>query len=141
MNTRKIRVRKHSGVIGENNSLHDPSKYPDLRQVERARALNYVIYAIESKKKVVSSADIRALASDRLTPEVRANRFLKKLRRLIKRTTTRHLFKGDDTQPHIEDFAYEAIREIAYRTVVSVGLQAARDLVDEAVEDSLENSE
>ena len=131
----KRAVKKKKGIASRDvdHDRHDSARIPDLKITERKEALNKIIDAIESKK-IVSSSEIRMLRSDKLTTMVRVDRFIGKMCRLIVRATEKDYYKDDNTQPNVEDFAYEAIQELAWRTAENVGFEKTKELVDAALE-------
>ena len=103
-------------------SIYDPERGLDLKIPERMKELSAILDAIDSKKDL-SVNQIKMLASDRLTKMVRVQRFIAKMCKLIARTTDKKYFEEDDTQPDVEDFAYEAIMELAWRTASNIGFK------------------
>ncbi|MGI3898899.1 MAG: hypothetical protein ACRYGP_26710 [Janthinobacterium lividum] len=106
----------------------------DLQIADRKAAINSIIDKVEAQQTNISSSELRMIASDKLTQMVRSDRFILKMCKLIRRETTRQLFIDDDTQPTVEGFAYEAIREILWRTAQNVGVEEAREIMESAIE-------
>ena len=144
MKAKKVSSKKKSvALLDGDDGKHHPGKLPDLRIPERRKALNKIIDTIESRG-VVSSSDMRMIASDKLVTNIRTDRFIEKLCKLIVRTTKKKYYVGDISQPKVEDFSYMAIRELAWRTAESIGLEETKGLVEEAldaIEDDFDESD
>ena len=126
--------RTDATILARDRSKPKSVRDLDLMIPDRRSAINAIIDKIEAKKVAVSSSELRIIASDKLTQMVREERFVMKLCKLIYKETTRNLFVDDDTQPKIEGFAYQAIREILWRTADKVGAEEAREIMESSME-------
>ena len=127
-------TRKDANLLAADRSKPKPVRDLDLKIPDRISAINAIIDKIEAKKIAVSSSELRIIASDKLTQMVREERFILKLCKLIYKETTIKLFIDDDTQPKVESFAYQAIREILWRTADKVGAEEAGDIMESVMD-------